>query len=304
MLRSLATITGAALLLAALLHLRRALVTRRARRPRPRRRATERLCRRLAGAFAPWAGRVSWLRQEIRAPRVRTDCVLAAPQCLVARVVEPGAPPKRVAELMAGMRACSVAAGGVAALALVLVAGAVMLPAGALVVLVAAALPDATVSRAAAAARRRVDADLPGALDLLAAGARAGVALEGGLAMAAQHSRGSLRMVLERVILRQRSGQGAAAALLTEAEKLDLATLASVAAVIDRNDRLGLAIDPALRSLADAGRSRQEVASAARAARAASLASVVTAAVIAPACVAAIATALLALVLSTGVVQP
>lgn len=149
-------------------------------------------------------------------------------------------------------------------------------------------LPDVLLARAWRGASGRLDADLPGCLDLVAGWCSAGRPMEAALAAAAAHCDPPLAAIVGRALTRHAAGQSVAAALLLEADRAGAARLAALAATLERHQRLGRPIAKVILEMADAERSRRAIDYRMRSGRALTAASLLTAAVVTPACVAAL----------------
>lgn len=263
---------------------------------RGRRDVGARLLGATAGRVAPLAVRFGPLARARSGDDLRRRLAVVGPRSRVARAVAVGVgrstlgawhPPSIDPQgvVMAGIRGIGVAGAGTLAVAMLLVAGPSAAIAAAGLITAAAVAPDLALARAAARDEASIEADLPAALDLLAAGAAAGRGLETMLVTAAALSDAPLAALLMRAARRQSAGQGAAEALRIEAERTAIPRLITVSAAVERAHRLGHALEPALVDAADAARFDAHATALRRAARRAPLASLVTAAVVAPACV-------------------
>jgi tight adherence protein B len=218
--------------------------------------------------------------------RLLERAVRLAPQSRLVRLLGSGLlGPEPEASLATVRVLAALAGGGVTVLAGTVVAGPAALV-GAVVCAAAAAALPALVLREAA--RQGADAalrHLPMALEMLAAGLRAGLSGDRALAVSSDVVPVPLRGVLRRAGEASAAGVLAAAALATEAQAAGLETLGAVAALIDRRQRLGLPLAPHLLAVAEVTRARSRAEILARAARRGPVAALVTATIVAPACV-------------------
>jgi Flp pilus assembly protein TadB len=161
----------------------------------------------------------------------------------------------------------------------------------------AAGLPGLAVAQAARHGAAAAAAALPLALELVAAVLRAGLPVDRALAVAAGCAHPSLAPLLTRA---SAAGGSVASALSEAAEASGVEGLATVAALIDRRQRLGLPLAPQLLAVADTARARVRAETLARAARRGPLASLITATVVAPACALGLLCVVLAGLLTDG----
>jgi Flp pilus assembly protein TadB len=211
-----------------------------------------------------------------------------------ARLLAPGSPGVRVLTALARSRGPELALAAVrlgavlaatgACLALAVLAGPLLLAAVAPVCAAAAAGPGLALRRAAARGAEAAAGALPVALELAAAALTAGLPIDRALAIAGACTDPALGRLLGRAAMRAAAGEAAAAALAEMARAGGIETLATVAALVDRRQRLGLPVAPQLLAVADATRARTRAETLARAGRRGPLASLVTATVVAPAC--------------------
>ena len=149
----------------------------------------------------------------------------------------------------------------------------------------AALLPGALLRRSVRRARGIAARDLPAALDVIASLRAAGAGSARAVALAAGCCRPPLRSLLGRVAARVELGGALSTTLLRAARDGGLPELESVAAIIERGERLGVPTTATLRAFAAELRSREAAALQERAGRAGPVAALVTSVVIAPSCV-------------------
>jgi Flp pilus assembly protein TadB len=252
-----------------------------------------------ARVLTPRATRVRALELPARLTVARRQIALIGDAGLAARALGAAAPGDP-ASALPGMRLLLAGLGLLAAFVAAPLVGSTALPIAVALPIAAALVPDLALGAAARRMRGTVIAALPDILDLLATCACAGQPLEQSIRLAADHSPAPLAALLGRAATRQAAGQGPAAALRLEAERTGIDRVISLAALIERNQELGLPLEAPLRRLADAARAEARTDCLARAARAVPLAGVLTALVIAPACVAGLAAVVLCGVLTGG----
>ena len=234
--------------------------------------------------------------------RLLTRARLLAPGSFALRVLlalsRGGSPGRTLAAMRMVAAAGAVLACLVAAIAAI---GPVMLvvavPAG----VGAAAVPGGLLAEAARRGAASVEASLPLALELLAAGMRAGLPLDRSLALTTGCVDPSLAALLSEAVSHAAACDGLPAhGLAAVSEASGVEDLASVAALIDRRMRLGLPLAPPLLAVADSLRARVRARTLARAARRGPLAGLVTATVVAPACALGLLSLVLAGLLGDG----
>jgi Flp pilus assembly protein TadB len=187
-----------------------------------------------------------------------------------------------------------------ACLGMVVLTGPLLLPAVMPLCAAAAAGPGLALRRAARGGAEAAASALPVALELVAAALTAGLPIDRALAVASGCTDPALARLLGRAAVRVAAGETAAAALAEVAHASGIETLATVAALVDRRQRLGLPLAPHLLALADATRARTRAQILALAGRRGPLASLVTATVVAPACALGLLCVVLAGLLDAG----
>jgi Flp pilus assembly protein TadB len=201
---------------------------------------------------------------------------------------------------LAAVRLGAVLVAACACLGMAVLAGPLLLPAAVPVCAVAAAGPGLALRHAARRGAEAAASALPVALELVAAALTAGLAIDRALAVAGGCTDPALARLLGRAAVRAAAGQTAAAALTEVARDSGIETLATVAALVDRRQRLGLPLAPQLLAVADATRARTRAQTLALAGRRGPLASLVTATVVAPACALGLLCVVLAGLLGAG----
>ncbi|HEV7467285.1 MAG TPA: type II secretion system F family protein [Candidatus Dormibacteraeota bacterium] len=201
---------------------------------------------------------------------------------------------------LAAVRLGAVLLAACACLGMAVLAGPLLLPAAVPVCAAAAAVPELALRRAARCGAEAAASALPVALELVAAALTAGLPIDRALAVADGCTDPTLGRLLGRAAVRVAAGETAAAALTEVARAGGIETLATVAALVDRRQRLGLPLAPQLLAVADATRARTRAQTLALAGRRGPLASLVTATVVAPACALGLLCVVLAGLLSAG----
>jgi tight adherence protein C len=155
-------------------------------------------------------------------------------------------------------------------------------------------LPDILRARAERRRRRRLVADLPDALDLLAVGAAAGRGPAAGFAEIAAAGTGPLAEEMRIAVAELGCGRPLTDALASLRERVPGAEVATLCATIERSRRLGSPLADQLRRQAGALRRDQRRATEERAARAAPKIQLVVALVLVPSVLLMIAAGLIA----------
>jgi hypothetical protein len=253
-----------------------------------------------AGVTAPALGRITAILIRPGDAGLVGRARRLAPQSRVLRLLHLsvlGAEPERA---LVALRVLLVVAGEVATLAGALVLGPDLLPAGVLAACAAIALPTVALRRAVQGGADAAARDLPLALEMVAAGLRAGLPCDRAVAVAAGAVPQPLAGILRRAAAMSAAGVLGAAALAGEAEAAGIGALGAVAALMDRRQRLGLPLAPQLLAVADAARARSRAEPLARAGRRGPLAALLTATVVAPACAGGLLCLVLAGLLADG----
>ena len=155
-------------------------------------------------------------------------------------------------------------------------------------------VPDALRERRARSRRRRIAADLPDAIDLLAVAAEAGRSPAAGFADLARAGSGPLAAELGAAAAELSCGAPLAHSLRALRERVPGSEMATLCAAIERSQRYGSPLSEQLRRQASALRRDQRRAVEERAARAAPKIQLVVALVLVPSVLLMIAAALIA----------
>jgi len=255
------------------------------------------------GFCAGLAARFGWRPGEGREDQVARRLAMA-PTCWPARLV---ARSLARAHGPAGSRESGAAFGSLAALVhalqpnvslglasagLVPLAVATSLPLAALVGMASGAvgwvLPDLVLRHAASRAGRDLPRRAAGVIDVLAAGAAAGLPLPSALEFTAHHAPAPAAAALRGAAARCATGASPADGLAEEGSRFGLPVLRDVGEAVDRHARLGTTLAPQLRRIAARTRSEARSHLLEKAARRGPLATLVVALVIAPICLAAL----------------
>jgi Flp pilus assembly protein TadB len=226
--------------------------------------------------------------------------LLLAPRSGSVRLLMAVARGGRVGSALAAVRVLATLAGALGCLAATVVGGPQLLIAALPVCWGGVCVPGLAVGHAARQGAAAAAAALPLALELVAAALRAGLPIDRALAVAAGCVHPSLATLLSRASAASAGGGSVAAALGEAAETSGVDGLATVAALIDRRQRLGLPLAPQLLAVAGTARARARAETLARAARRGPLASLITATVVAPACALGLLCVVLAGLLTDG----
>jgi Flp pilus assembly protein TadB len=207
------------------------------------------------------------------------------------------------AEEIAGLRFCLLAGALVMAAGALLGEGEYVLPICVAAVVCSPGLASMLIRARVGKERRAAECEVGAAIGLLASWLGAGLTMEAGMRKLVLLGPPSLRMTFRAVVAAMDAGLPVHHALSRTARQSGLSSLEACAARIERNRDLGLPASELLHDTAATLRAGLHAAAKRRAGRRGPLATLVTALVIAPACVAFLATLLVAGMAGQGVVH-
>lgn len=241
----------------------------------------------------------TWLRRPGDGP-LAARALLLAPGSPAVRLLTACAGGRGPEAALAGVRLGAVLAAAAVCLAVAVLAGPLLLLAVLPVGAAAGVLPGLALRGAARRGAEAAAGALPVALELAAAALAAGLPIDRALTIAGACTDPALERLLARTAARAAAGEPVAAALAEAARAGGVETLATVAALAGRRQRLGLPLAPQLLAVAGSTRARARAETLAMAGRRGPLASLVTATVVAPACALGLLCVVLAGLLAGG----